>query len=77
MRETTPEHTKINGERGAVGSPSAGAQIPLQPVVQTMVRQLHSLLEDHGDAEIHLQTMENAECEGLHPVVRDPCWSSL
>jgi len=42
------------------GVPEAGAEIPLQPVEKTMVRQAVPLqpMEVHGGADIHLQPME-------------------
>ena len=39
MRESTLQ-TKVSGEGRGGGAAGAGAEIPLQPVVQTMVRQL-------------------------------------
>ena len=47
------------GERG--GAPGARAEIPLQPVVKTMVRQAVPLqpMEVYGGADIHLQPVED------------------
>ncbi|GAB0193217.1 epimerase family protein SDR39U1 [Grus japonensis] len=46
--------TKVSTEGGAGGAPGAGAEIPLQPVEKTMVRQAVPLqpMEDDGGAEI-------------------------
>jgi len=45
---------KVSEEGG--GAPDAGAEIPLQPVEETMVRQAVTLqsMEVHGGADIHL-----------------------
>jgi len=53
--------TKVSEEGGEGGAPGAGAQIPLQPMEQTMVRQAAPLqpMEVHSGADIHLQTMED------------------
>ncbi|KAJ7402004.1 protein pxr1-like [Pitangus sulphuratus] len=42
-----------------------GAEIPLQPVVKTMVGAAVPLqpMEDHGDAKIHLQPMKEPTLE--------------
>ena len=47
--------TKVSEEGGGGGAPGARAEIPLQPVVQTMVMQVVSLrpMEDHGGVAIH------------------------
>ncbi|KAK4811345.1 hypothetical protein QYF61_027574 [Mycteria americana] len=47
--------TKVSEEGGGGGAPGAGAEIPLQPVVKTMVRQVVPLppMEDHRGADIH------------------------
>ncbi|GAB0184861.1 hypothetical protein GRJ2_000951400 [Grus japonensis] len=52
---------KISAEGGRGGAPGAGAEIPLQPVEKTMVRQAVPLqpMEVHGGADIHLQPVEN------------------
>ena len=53
--------TKVSEEGGGGGAPGAGAEIPLQPMVKTMVRQAVPLqpMEVHGGADIHLQPMED------------------
>ena len=47
--------TRVSEEGGGGGAPGARAEIPLQPVVQTMVMQVVSLrpMEDHGGVAIH------------------------
>ncbi|TRZ13887.1 hypothetical protein HGM15179_013212 [Zosterops borbonicus] len=40
MGENNPADTKVTGEGGGGGAPGPGAEIPLQPRVQPMVRQL-------------------------------------
>ncbi|KAJ7404035.1 protein pxr1-like [Pitangus sulphuratus] len=47
--------TKVKEGEGG-GAPGAGAEIPLQPMVRQDV--LLQLLEIHGEADIHLQPME-------------------
>ena len=53
--------TKVSEEGGGGGAPGATAEIPLQPVVKTMVRQAVPLqpMEVNGGADIHLQPMED------------------
>ena len=53
--------TQVSEEGGGGGAPGAGAEIPLQPVVKTMVRQAVPLqpMEVHGGADIHLQPLED------------------
>ena len=60
MRGTTPQ-TPRSVEGGGGGAPGTGAEIPLQPVVKTMVRQAVPLqpMEVHSGADIHLQHMED------------------
>ncbi|KAK4825374.1 hypothetical protein QYF61_027127 [Mycteria americana] len=52
--------TKVSEEGGGGGAPGAGAEIPLQPLVKTMVRQAVPLqpMEVNGGAYIHLQPVE-------------------
>ena len=60
--------TKISEEGEEGGASCAGAEIPLQPMVKTVVRQAVPLqpLEVHGGADIHLQPMEDATLEEVH-----------
>ena len=53
--------TKVSEEGGGGGAPGAGAEIPLQPMVKTMVRQAVPLqpMEVNSGAGIHLQPMED------------------
>ncbi|KAK4830527.1 hypothetical protein QYF61_011506 [Mycteria americana] len=53
--------TKISEEGGGGGASGTRAEIPLQPVVKTMVRQGVALqpMEVHGRADIHLQPVED------------------
>ena len=53
--------TKVREEGGGGGAPGARAEIPLQPMVKTMVRQAVPLqpMEVHSGADIHLQPMED------------------
>jgi len=53
---SNPADTKVSEEGGGEGAPGARAEIPLQPMVKTMVRQAVPLqpMEVHGGADIHL-----------------------
>ena len=53
--------TKVSEEGGGGGAPGSGAEIPLQPLGKTMVRQAVPLqpMEVHGGADIHLQPLED------------------
>ena len=53
--------TKVSEEGGGGGAPGTGAEIPLQPVGKTMVRQAVPLqpMEVHSGADIHLQPVED------------------
>ncbi|TRZ07556.1 hypothetical protein HGM15179_019552 [Zosterops borbonicus] len=55
-------YTKVCEEGGGGGASGVRAEIPLQSVVRTMVKQAVplQLMEDHGDADIHLQPMEES-----------------
>ena len=57
--------TKISEEGGGGGAPGARAEIPLQPMVKTMVRQAVPLqpMEVNGGADIHLQPVEDPTLE--------------
>ncbi|CAM9181305.1 unnamed protein product, partial [Bubo scandiacus] len=56
--------TKVNEGGGGGGAPGARAEIPLQPMVQPMVRQLCPVpMELHGGADLHLQPMEDPTLE--------------
>ncbi|KAK4827692.1 hypothetical protein QYF61_020826 [Mycteria americana] len=77
--------TKVSEEGEGEGAPGAGAEIPLQPVEKTMVRQVVRLqpMEVHGGADIYLQPMEDPMLEqvdmpkkGYDPT-DSPCWSRL
>ena len=77
--------TKVSEEGGGGGAPGTRAEIPLQPLVKTMVRQAVSLqpMEVHGGADIHLQPVEDPTLqqvdvpEGGCDPVGSPCWSRL
>ena len=64
MRETTLQ-TSRSVKKGGGGAPGARADIPLQPMVKTMVRQAVPLQprEVHGGADIHLQPGEDPMLE--------------
>ncbi|GAB0202867.1 hypothetical protein GRJ2_002752300 [Grus japonensis] len=77
--------TKVSEEGEGEGVPGIEAEVPLQPLEKTMVRQAVPLqpMEDDGGADIHLQPMEDptleqveAPEEGCDPV-GSPCWSRL
>jgi len=53
--------TKVSAEGGGRGASGAGAEIHLQPMEKTLVRQAVPLqpMAVHGGADIHLQPMEN------------------
>ncbi|GAB0204015.1 AN1-type zinc finger protein 5-like [Grus japonensis] len=57
--------TKVSEEGGGGGVPGAGAEIPLQPVEKTMVRQAVPMqpMEVDGGADIHLQPVEDPMSE--------------
>ena len=77
--------SEVSGEGGGGGSPGAGAEIPLQPMVKTMVKQAVALqpMEVNGGADIHLQPVEDPTPEqmdapegGCDPM-GSPRWSRL
>lgn len=53
---------KGSGGGWVKGAPGSRSGIPLEPLVQTMVRKLQ-LMEVYGGAEIHLQPEENPSPE--------------
>ncbi|GAB0206511.1 epimerase family protein SDR39U1 [Grus japonensis] len=77
--------TKVHEDGGGGGAPDTRAEIPLQPLVKTMVKQAVPLqpMEDDGGAEIPLQpvedpTPERVEApEGDCDPVGSPRWSKL
>jgi len=78
--------TEVGEEGGAGGAPGAGAEIPLQPMEQIMVRQAVPLqpMKVHGGADLHLQPMEGTPTseqvnapEGGCDSVGSLCWSRL
>ncbi|GAB0180598.1 acid sphingomyelinase-like phosphodiesterase 3b [Grus japonensis] len=60
--------TQVSAEEGGGGAPGAGAEIPLQPVEKTMVRQAVLLqpMEDDSGADVHLQPMEDDGGADIH-----------
>ncbi|GAB0184620.1 hypothetical protein GRJ2_000927300 [Grus japonensis] len=77
--------TKVSVDGGGGGAPGARAEIPLQPMEKTMVRQTVPLqpMEVNGGADIHLQPVENPTLEqvetpegGCDPM-GSPHWSKL
>ena len=60
-KRNNPADTKVSEEGGGGDAPGARAEIPLQPMVKTMVRQAVPLQprEVHGGADIHLQPRED------------------
>ena len=59
MRHSSAD-TKVSEEGGGGGAPGARAEIPLQPVVQPMVRQpCPAPREGNGGADLHLQPGED------------------
>jgi len=57
--------TKVSEEGGGGSVPVAEAEIPLQPMEKTMVRQAIPLqpMEVHGGADIHLLPLEDPRLE--------------
>ena len=64
-KRNNPADTKVSEEGGGGDAPGAGVEIPLQPVVKTLVRQAVTLQsrEVHGGADIHLQPVEDPTAE--------------
>jgi len=54
MRDNNSADTKV-GEGGEESAPDAGAEIPLQPMLKTVLRQAvpQQPMEVHGRADIH------------------------
>ncbi|GAB0209312.1 AN1-type zinc finger protein 5-like [Grus japonensis] len=77
--------TKVSEEGGGEGNPGTRAEIPLQSVEKTMVRQAVPLqpMEVNGGADIHLQPMEDPipeqvdTPEGGFDPVGSPQWSKF
>ncbi|GAB0178026.1 acid sphingomyelinase-like phosphodiesterase 3b [Grus japonensis] len=76
---------KVSAEGGGGGAPGTRAEIPLQPLEKTMVRQAVYLkpMEENAGADIHLQPMEDPTPEqvdapkgGCDPM-GIPRWSKL
>ncbi|XP_051667216.1 uncharacterized protein LOC127481693 [Manacus candei] len=57
----------ISAEVGRVGAPATKAEIPLQPLVKTIVRQdvLVQHVEVHSEVDIHLRSMEDPMLDQL------------
>ncbi|GAB0207995.1 acid sphingomyelinase-like phosphodiesterase 3b [Grus japonensis] len=76
--------TKVS-EGGGGGTPGTGAEIPLQQMVKTMVRQAVPLqpMEINGGADIHLRPVEDTTpeqvdvLEGSYYPMETSCWSRL
>ena len=64
MRNNSAD-TKVSEEGGGGAAPGARAEIPLQPVGKTMVRQAvpRQPMDVHGGADIHLQPVEDPTLE--------------
>ena len=86
-KSNNPADPQVSAEGGGGGdAPGAGAEIPLQPVMKTLVRQAVPLQsrEVHGGADLHLQpgergpTLEQGDVpEGGCDPVGSPRWSRL
>jgi len=77
--------SKVRQDGGTGDAPGAGGEIPLQPVMKTMVRQAVPLqpMGVHSQADIHLQPMEDPMLEqvdipkGDWDCMGSSCWSRL
>ncbi|GAB0178358.1 zinc finger and BTB domain-containing protein 5 [Grus japonensis] len=81
--------TKVSEEGGGEGAPGARAEIPLQPMEKTMVRQAvtQQPMEDHARVDIHLQPVEdpmpeqvacpNRSCSPWRAHAREGSWQDL
>ena len=60
-KRNNPADTKVSEEGGGGDAPGTTAEIPLQPVVKTLVRQAVPLQprEVHGGADIYPQPVED------------------
>ena len=60
-KRNNPADHKVSEEGGGGDAPGTRAEIPLQPVVKTMVRQAVPLqpMKVHSGADIHLQPVED------------------
>jgi len=76
--------TKVSEERRKGDAPGTRAEIPLQPMEQTVVRQAVPLqpMEIHSGADLHLQPMEDvtpeqvdAPEEGCDPLGSEVCFA--
>jgi len=67
VKRNNSADTKVSEEGGGEATPGSGAEIPLQPVEQTVVRQAVPLqpMAVHGGADIHLQPVEDPTLEQL------------
>ena len=56
-----PADTKVSEEGGGGGASGTRAEIPLQPMMKTTVKQVVLLhpMEFHGGADIHLQPVKD------------------
>jgi len=65
VRTAIPQTPRLDEEGDGEGAPGTGAEVPLQPVEQTMVRQAVPLKrrEVHGGADLHLQPREDPTSE--------------
>jgi len=65
VRQATLQTPRSVKKEGGGGAPGTGAEIPLQPMGKTTVRQAVPLqpMEVHGDADLHLQPMEDPTLE--------------
>ncbi|KAJ7404796.1 protein pxr1-like [Willisornis vidua] len=66
------QDTKVSGEGGEVGSPDARAEVPLQPLVQPMMKELCLCkpMDTQRNAEIHVQPVEEPMPEQLDGQIR-------
>ncbi|GAB0178424.1 hypothetical protein GRJ2_000307700 [Grus japonensis] len=77
--------TQVSADGGGGGAPGVRAEIPLQPLEKTMVRQAVPLqpMEVDGEADIHLQPMEDPmpeqveAPEGCSDPLGNARWSKL